>query len=127
MAAAFSHQAVPVTEPGVAPDDVRTPIGTIEQRYGLLRSQESLLLDEATCRSGDLAVADRLAFVHASQRGQQFVVVELDGWYVVGRASRHLTAAQAAAVQPGAGYARLMSVVDERGITPVVAPLVVPA
>jgi hypothetical protein len=131
MAAALQTQAAPMvaTEAATAAPSApaATPIGVIEQRYGLLASQETVSLDEAICRSGDLAVADRLAFVHAAQTGTQVVVVELDGWFVVGRANRHLTAAQAAAVVALPGGARLLSVVCERGITPVVAPLVTPA
>lgn len=125
--AALMNQAAGITTSDVVAVPVGPAIGIIEQRYGLLASQEMVTLDHSICRTGDLAVADRLAFVHASQSAAQVVVVEIEGWFVVGIANRHLAAAQAASVTPVDRGARLMSIVDERGITPIVAPLVMPA
>lgn len=99
-------------------------LGTIERRYGLLTCAEPVTVASVLERSGDLAVADRLAWLHTQRTHAQHVVFEHEGWYVVGCLERPLTADQADHVTPLALSPRLMSVVTDRGIVPVVGPLV---
>lgn len=99
-------------------------IGTIERRYGLLRSEEQVTVREVLQRSGDLAVADRLAFVFAARLHAQVAVVESDGWFHVAVLDRPLTVAQAIGLRGLPQAPRLLSLVTERGISPLVAPLV---
>lgn len=101
-------------------------LGTIERRYGLLRCEEAVTVAEVFDRSGDLAVADRLAFVFAARLHAQVAVVQHDGWYHVVALDRPLTMAQACELHPVAPTPRLLSLVTERGISPLVAPLVQP-
>jgi hypothetical protein len=98
-------------------------LGTVERRYGLLGCEEIVRVVEELDRSGDLSVADRIAFVTAIQTHRQVVVFEHDSWYVVGLLDRHMSADQAATIKPRRGGPRLMSIVDARGITPMVSPL----
>lgn len=99
-------------------------LGTIERRYGLLRCEETITIEQVFNRSGDLAVADRLAYVYAGRTHGQVVVFERDGWYYVGTLDQHLSCEQAACLRPARSDSRLLSLVDERGIAPIVAPLV---
>jgi hypothetical protein len=98
-------------------------LGTIERRYGLLGCEEIVRVVQQLDRSGDLSVADRVAYVSAVQTHRQTVVFEQDGWFVVALLDRHLSADQAVALTTRRGGPRLMSVVDARGITPIVTPL----
>lgn len=100
------------------------PIGTIERRYGLLRCDEMVSVSQVFNRTGDLAVADRLAFVYAGRSHTQAVVLEQDGWYYPAALDRTITTAQLREMRSLPGGPRLHSLVSERGITPVVAPLV---
>lgn len=101
-----------------------TPVGNIERRYGLLRSTELVSISHALEAHGDLAVADRMAFLHATQARTQLVVVQLDRRYWVVVLDRAISPEQAADLQALEGAPRIMSLVSERGITPIVAPLV---
>lgn len=103
---------------------INTVVGTIERHYGLLRCEERVQVTDVFDRTGDLAVADRLAFVYASRTHGEVAVFELDGWYYVGTLDRPLSPEQAASLRPGGDNPRLHSIVTERGIAPIVAPLV---
>src|SRR5687767_1181799 len=61
---------------------VGTTLGLLERRYGLMSSEEQVLVTEVIATSGDLAVADRLAFVASMERHVPIVVVEIEGWYL---------------------------------------------
>lgn len=101
-------------------------VGCIERRYGLLRCEENVAVNAVFDRTGDLAVADRLAYVYASRTHEQVAVVEHDGWYYVGSLDRPLTLEQAAAMRPLDPSVRLHTLATARGITPIVSPLVMP-
>lgn len=98
-------------------------LGTIQRRYGLLASEESVRVSHAIERCSDLAVADRVAWMHAVQLRRQIVVFEHDGWYWVGQLETSLTPEQARDVTPLAVSPRLLSIASERGIVPLVGPL----
>ncbi len=100
-----------------------TTLGTIERRYGLMRSEETIVIADVIATSGDLAVADRLAFIASLERHQPVVVIEFDGWYVACTTERLVGAAEVAQLIPGEGAPRIMSVASERGITPALGPL----
>jgi hypothetical protein len=100
-----------------------TTLGTIERRYGLMSSEEPITVAEVIATSGDLAVADRLAFVASAERHSPIVVIELDGWYVACTTERATTPAEVAMLQPSEGAPRIMSIASERGITPVLGLL----
>lgn len=102
---------------------VATTLGTIERRYGLMSSEEPISIAEVIATSGDLAVADRLAFVAALERHQSIVVVELDGWYVTCTTERTLAPGEASVLRSPEGAPRIMSIASERGITPALGPL----
>lgn len=102
---------------------VGTTLGTIERRYGLMSSEEPISIAEVIATSGDLAVADRLAFVAAMERHQAIVVVELDGWYVTCTTERVLVPGEVSQLRAPEGAPRVMSVASERGITPALGPL----
>ncbi len=98
-------------------------LGTVQRRYGLLTSEESVCVSHAIERCSDLAVADRVAWMHAVQLRRQVVVFEHDGWYWVGQLEVSLTPEQARDVVPLAVSPRLLSIASERGILPLVGPL----
>lgn len=98
-------------------------VGSIVRQYGLLKCSEQVTVETVFERSGDLAVADRMAFLAAVRGGGDCAVVEHDGWYYVVRLSTPLDYEQAASVQFG-GDVRLLSLAGKRGIVPVVSPLV---
>lgn len=103
---------------------VGTTLGTLERRYGLMSSEEPVAIAEVIATSGDLAVADRLAFVAAMERRAPIVVVELDGWYVACSTEVALAATELPSLRaPESGAPRIMSIATERGITPALGPL----
>jgi hypothetical protein len=99
-------------------------LGTIDRRYGLVSCSETVRVAQAIARSGDLAVADRHAFIVASRMHTGVLVVEADGWYHIVVADRYLDFEQTLAMSALTGSPRLMSFVSERGIAPIVSPLV---
>ena len=104
---------------------VGTTLGSLERRYGLMSSEEAVSIAEVIATSGDLAVADRLAFVAAMERHMPIVVVELDGWYVACATEVPLPPTELPGLRaPEGGAPRIMSVATERGITPALGPLV---
>lgn len=120
------HASFPATDIGAA--DVESPaehavLGVVERRYGLLRCDETVRVVETYERVGDLAVADRVAFVLATRHHVQLAVFERDGWYEIGALDRHLSCEQARDLRPVDGGLRLLSIVDHRGISPLVGPL----
>ena len=110
--------------PHVAHPLVGTMLGSLERRYGLMSSEEPVLVAEVIATSGDLAVADRLAFVASMERHVPIVVVEVEGWYLACATNVPLAAAELPALRADAGNLRIMSVASERGITPALGPLV---
>jgi hypothetical protein len=102
---------------------VGTELGTIARRYGLMSSEETITIAEVIATSGDLAVADRLAFVASMERHVAIAVVEFDGWYVACATERAITPCEVALLRAPEGAPRVMSVVSERGITPALGPL----
>ncbi|MCB0879737.1 MAG: hypothetical protein KDC46_12265 [Thermoleophilia bacterium] len=117
-AAADALGSVPAAHPltGVA-------LGTIERRYGLMSSEDTITIAEVIATSGDLAVADRLAFVAAMERHVAVAVVEVDGWYVACTTERAISPAEVANLRPNDDSPRVMSIASERGITPALGPL----
>jgi hypothetical protein len=104
---------------------VGTVLGTIDRRYGLLSSEEAIHVSEVLAVSGDLAVADRLAFVASMERHTAIAVIEVDGWYLACATERALTTADLGALRmPAGGAPRIMSLATDRGITPALGPLV---
>ncbi|MCW2927954.1 MAG: hypothetical protein JWM86_1922 [Thermoleophilia bacterium] len=103
---------------------VGTTLGTLERRYGLMSSEETIIVSDVIATSGDLAVADRLAFVASMERHAAIVVVEFDGWYLACATERTLAPAELAHLRaPEVSPMRVMSIVTERGITPALGPL----
>jgi hypothetical protein len=100
-----------------------TALGVVDRRYGLMSSEETITVAEVIATSGDLAVADRLAFVAAMERHAAVVVIEFDGWFVACTTERALTPAEVGQLRPSDGAPRIMSVASERGITPALGPL----
>lgn len=117
--AADSIGAAPAAHPLVG-----TTLGTLERRYGLMSSQDAVVVSEVIATSGDLAVADRLAFVAAMQRHASIAVIEFDGWFVACATERTITADEVPHLRAPEGAPRLMSIASERGITPALGPLV---
>ena len=103
---------------------VGTLLGTLERRYGLMASEETISIKDVIATSGDLAVADRLAFVASMERHEAIAVVELDGWYLACATERAIVPAELGALRPADGAPRIMSLATERGITPALGPLV---
>lgn len=99
-------------------------VGSIEFRYGLLSCDETISIEQVLNRAGDLAVADRLAFVYATRSHAQVAVLEMDGWYYVAALDRAITTAQVNDMRSLPGSPRVHSLVTQRGISPVVGPLV---
>lgn len=100
-----------------------TTLGSLDRRYGLMSSEEAIVISDVAATSGDLAVADRLAFVAAMERHCTIVVIEVDGWYVACATERSLTTSELASIRPCEGAPRIMSLVTDRGITPALGPL----
>ena len=61
--AALTHQAAGITTSDVVAVPAGPAIGIIEQRYGLLASQETVSLDHSICRTGDLATCDEQGYL----------------------------------------------------------------
>lgn len=100
-------------------------LGMLERRYGLMSSEEPVTVTEVIATSGDLAVADRLAFVAAMERHVPIVVIEMEGWYLACATSVPVSATELPLLRtPEGGAPRIMSVASERGITPALGPLV---
>lgn len=102
---------------------VGTTLGTIERRYGLMSSEDTITIAEVVATSGDLAIADRLAFVAAMERHHAVVVIEFDGWYLACTTERTLAPDEVSTLVPTDDAPRIMSVASERGITPALGPL----
>jgi hypothetical protein len=117
--AADSVGAVPVSHPLVG-----TTLGTLERRYGLMSSEETIVVAEVIATSGDLAVADRLAFVAAMERHTPIAVIEVDGWFIACVTERLISPSEVAQLRAPEGAPRVMSLATERGITPALGPLV---
>ena len=118
-AAAASIAAAPAAHPLVG-----TTLGTLERRYGLMSSEDTIVIADVIATSGDLAVADRLAFVAAMERHAAIAVIEFDGWYVACATERTIAPSEVAELRVPEGAPRLMSLATERGITPALGPLV---
>ena len=104
---------------GVAPAAhplVGAALGTLERRYGLMLSEDTIVVAEVVATSGDLAVADRLAFVASMERHTPVVVIEFDGWYVACTTERTMAPGEVAQLRPVDGAPRIMSLVTERGM-----------
>lgn len=98
-------------------------LGAIDRRYGLMSSEEPVVIAEVVATSGDLAVADRLAFLWATERHVPVVVLEVDGWYVACTTERPIGAVELPMLRMAADAPRIMSLVTDRGITPALGPL----
>lgn len=121
---ATTETAAGVGAAQVAHPLVGTTLGTLERRYGLMSSEETILVSDVIATSGDLAVADRLAFVAAMERHTAIAVVEVDGWFLACATERTIQPAEVAQLRAPEGAPRVMSLVTERGITPALGPLV---
>jgi hypothetical protein len=100
-----------------------TVLGTIERRYGLMTSEEQISIAEVIATSGDLAVADRLAFIASMERHVAVAVVEVEGWYVACTTERAMAPDELRELRPLEDSPRIMSMASERGITPALGPL----
>ncbi len=125
--AATAAVADATTSVGSAPVShslVGTTLGTLERRYGLMSSEETIVVAEVIATSGDLAVADRLAFVAAMEHHTSIAVIEIDGWYVACVTERTISPAEVSHLRVPDGAPRMMSLATARGITPALGPLV---
>lgn len=112
--------------PQHASDDglVGRAIGSISRRYGLMVCEEIIRVTEVVARSGDLAVADRLAFLAASERGDSVLVVgDGDGWFSAVRTEGVVDPHALGALQPASSAPRVFSLATRRGITPLLGSL----
>jgi hypothetical protein len=117
-------QAQPLPAPSVpAPVEGGIVLGSVERRYGLLTCEENVRVIATYERVGDLAVADRIAYVMALRHHVQVAVFEYEGWYCIGSLDRHVAPGQASDIRPFGESPRLLSIVSERGVEPVVGPL----
>ncbi|MBC7644257.1 MAG: hypothetical protein H7123_03960 [Thermoleophilia bacterium] len=98
-------------------------LGTVRQQYGLLACEETVLVNEVWQQSGDLAVADRMAFLLATRHNANVAVFQQDGWFRVGPLDRPMTIDQLSALTPVDENVRIMSIASSRGVVPVVGPL----
>lgn len=101
-------------------------LGSVERTYGLMKCEQLVHVVQVLSASGDLAVADRLAFVASIERRVPLAVVHLDGWFLVCGTDVPLDAATLAHLRElpeGSAAPRLMSIACERGITPALGPL----
>lgn len=115
--------AIPQSDAAAAGDS-HLVLGVLARRYGLLTSEEVVHATGEVDRSGDLAVADRIAFLAACRGHASVLVIEQDGWFIACIADHDLDAADLANLRGTGDSPRIMSLVTERGITPVLAPLV---
>jgi len=104
---------------------VGAALGVVDRHYGLMSSEQTVSVTEVIAATGDLAVADRLAFVAAMERRVPIVVVEHAGWYLACATDQLLDIATLAELRTpeGAAVPRIMSIVTDRGITPALGPL----
>lgn len=103
---------------------VGASLGVVERHYGLMSSEQTVRVAEVLSASGDLAVADRLAFIAAMERRVPMLVVERDGWYLTCATDQPLDAATLVELRVTEDDApRIMSIVTDRGITPALGPL----
>lgn len=126
-----TRRAAATTDPAAGVGAVATAhplegavLGTLERRYGLMSSEDTITISEVIATSGDLAVADRLAFVAAMERHTAVAVIEIDGWFIACTTERAISPAEVTHLRPADGAPRMMSLVTERGITPALGPLV---
>lgn len=122
LAPSPAHTEAPVSAP--AHPLVGVELGTVERRYGLVSSKQTVRVADVVATSGDLAVADRLAYAAAVNGRSPLVVVQSDGWYVACLVDPCLDVTQLLVLQGDAGAPTVMSVVTDRGITPLLGPLV---
>lgn len=120
---ARADAATPAYDPALHPL-AGTVLGSLDRRYGLMSSEEPIVIVEVLASSGDLAVADRLGFVAAMERRTAILVVEVEGWYLACVTERALVPGEVAQLRPADGAPRIMSLVTDRGITPALGPLV---
>lgn len=118
-AAAAAHVAAPAPHATTS----SAQLGVISRRYGLMTCEEAVVVQEIVASSGDLAVADRLAFIASMERRSGLVVIAANGEY-------HACIVDAALDQSSLGdfvaatdAPRVMSIVSDRGITPALGPL----
>jgi hypothetical protein len=101
-------------------------LGLVQRTYGLMKSDQVVSVSDVLSASGDLAVADRLAFVASLDRHEPIAVVHFEGWFLVCATDVPLdpaTLAQLRELPGGAPTHRLMSIACDRGITPALGPL----
>lgn len=98
-------------------------LGRVERRYGLMSSEEPIYVAEIIATSGDLAVADRLAFLAAIERRELVIVIAFAGEYVACTSEQTITSEEISGLIVADGAPRIMSVVSDRGITPALGPL----
>lgn len=123
IARAFTQR----TDTTVAEDvveDLSVALGTVRRQYGLLSCDETVLVSEVWQQTGDLAVADRMAFLLATRHHTNVAVFQQEGWYRVGPLERPMTVQQLAELTPADDEVRVMSVATSRGVIPVVGPLI---
>lgn len=99
-------------------------LAIVERHYGLMSSNETIVVTDVVGASGDLAVADRLAFIASMQRHVTIAVVELQGTYCACITNRPLSASELASMSTPEGGPRIMSLATDRGIRPALGPLV---
>jgi hypothetical protein len=101
-------------------------LGVLSRHFGLISSELPVTVCDVLGTSGDLAVADRIAFLAALERRGCVLVLESDGWYHAVTIDEAIEAGQISAMRPpsdGRPVPRIMSIVSERGITPALGPL----
>lgn len=100
-------------------------LGSIERRYGFMASVEAVCIEEVISVSGDLAVAERIAYMAAAPRDTAVVVIQVEGSFVAARTDSSASATQLLELMfDNTGGPHLMSVVSGRGIMPALGPLV---
>ena len=120
--AAFISRTEVTTE--VAADAGTTvALGTVRRQYGLLACEETVLVNEVWQQSGDLAVADRMAFLLATRHNAHVAVFLQDGWFRVGPLDRPMTIEQLSELSPIDESVRVFSIASSRGVVPLVSPL----
>jgi hypothetical protein len=88
-----------------------------------MSSIERVLIGEVIATSGDLAVADRQAFLAARARQSTLIVVSHDGWFVACAVDQPLDVAQIESLRADSSAPQIMSIVTSRGIVPMLGPL----
>jgi hypothetical protein len=103
---------------------VGATLGVIERRYGLMTSSAAISIVDVVGVSGDLAVADRIAFIASMERRVTVTVVSHDGWFVACITDRPIEVGELTSLRAPEGAPRLMSLATDRGIRPTLGPLV---